>query len=154
MKLSINLLSMVLLSSVMAAHGEVYKRTDVNGRIYFSDSPLASYQSSGYQSPSHRNSSSAKVDHKALEKVAKGLKKERLQREKARKKALANGLKKRKKQQKLLAAAEKRKQSCRSARKNEDLAFRKRSQGKNLNQLRSALANYEKKRDLRKARCQ
>lgn len=153
MKISCLLVSMLLLSSAETSHGEVYQRTDADGRVYFSDSPLAGYRSYGYQIPRNNKNSSIKVDHTALEKIAKDLKKDRLQRERARKKALASGLKKRRKQKKLMAVAEKRKQFCRTARKNEDLAFRKRAQGKNLNQLRSALANYEKKRDLRKARC-
>ena len=135
----------------MTVHGEIYKRTDADGNTSFSDSPLANYHSGGYGNVQH---DSTAVDHKALEGIAKRLKKERLQREKSQKKALANRLKKHKQQQKLLAAAKKRKQACRLARKKEDLAFRKRTQRQSLNKMQNAFSNYEKKRDIRETKCQ
>lgn len=155
MRLSRSVLTLSLVSFVMSAYGEVYQRTDAKGRMHFSDSPLTSYQASGYgKAHASIQTKIKKSDHKALANVAKRLKKDRLQREAKRKQVLKKSYQKRKKQQKILAIAKQRKTLCRLARKKEDLAFRKRGQGQNLTQMRNALANYEKKRDIRKLRCQ
>lgn len=149
-------ISVLCLFLQIPVQAEVYKTVDENGRIHFSDRPIKSnaplegYQSSGYSTSQPK----AKiVNNKALEDVAKQLKAERLQRQAERKQEHKKLLKKQKQQKKIMAAAEKKKKACRLAKKKEDLAFRKRVQTKNLKQSESALANYEKKRDARIAKC-
>jgi hypothetical protein len=142
------MLTTTLLLASFMTQAEIYRHTDERGRQYFSDSPQGNYQSSGYSSVKGQ-----KLDYKALDQTAKRLKKDRLQRELERKKALAKSNKQRKKQQKLLAAAEKRKKACYLARKKEVAAFRKRTKRQSLNQMRNALSNYERKHEARIAKC-
>jgi hypothetical protein len=61
---------------------------------------------------------------------------------------------KRQQQKKKVAAKKKKIKACQLARVKEDKAFRKRMKAKDLSQSESALENYEKKRDVRKKKCQ
>lgn len=149
-------LSVLFLAVAVPTQAEVYKTIDENGRIHFSDRPikskatLESYQSSGYSTSKPKAKA---VNNKALEDAAKQLKAERLQRQSQRKQEHKKLLKKRKQQKKIMAAAESKKKACGLAKKKEDLAFRKRSQAKNLKQSESAFSRYEKARDARIEKC-
>ncbi len=151
MKIALFILFYGLSAQVATVSAEIYKRVDAQGRTHFSDSSLTSYKSVGYQQVS---TSSSKQNSDALEKVAKRLKKNRLKREGERKRSLSKRKQKHKKQLKLLAAANKRKKACSVARQKEDKAFRQRTQRQSLTKMRKALANYEKKRELRQVKCQ
>jgi hypothetical protein len=90
---------------------------------------------------------------KQLESIAQAFKEDRLKRENERVKQEKVRAKKKKKREKKLALAKKRKLACKKAKTGEDLAFRKRTQRQGLMQMRKALANYEKKRDIRREKC-
>jgi hypothetical protein len=148
----------------------IYKTIDENGRVHFSDSPRAqnseNYSANGYSTSSldanpvssalrqKSETQTKEVDTGELEQIATDLKKERLQREKLRKKERSKAKKKRQQQKKKVAAKKKKIKACQLARVKEDKAFRKRMKAKDLSQSESALENYEKKRDVRKKKCQ
>lgn len=142
---------------------EVYKNIDAQGRVYFSDRPIKSsqshsaqdYSAQGYsaQGYSEKANPAQAPDNSQLEKIANKLKAQRLKRQAQRDKKLKKAIKKQKQQQKKLAAAKKKKKACALARKKEDKAFRQRSQANNLSQAESALARYEKQRDIRATKC-
>lgn len=175
MKNSKILTSMALIAALNAlsiilrpAFSEVYQYVDAHGQVHFSDSPkshspvtvyqINGYQTNGYQANGYKvdegDSSDIKtVDPKELEKIAKRLKKQRIQRE-SKRRAVAKQISKKHKIMKKAAAAKKEKErACQLARNNETAAFRKRAQGKNLKQMESALSNYEKKQQQRKKKC-
>lgn len=136
---------------------EIYSWVDSAGRSQFSDWPNEDYSSSGYVQ-SHKTLpltySHNSKSPKELEDIAKQLKSNRLKREKAKARDDKARLKKNKKRKQQLAAAKKRKLACKKARNKEDLAFRSRTQRQGLSQMRKALANYEKKQQIRREKCQ
>lgn len=135
-------------------HQNIYKHIDANGDVHFSDRPLKDYSIGGYQEQSgYGEQGTVSVDLKRLELIAKQLKRYRLQREKKRKKDDKAVLQKYQKQQQRLIAKKNKQKACDLASAKEDAAFRKRSKGRNLKQMESALANYEKKREIRKLKC-
>lgn len=151
--LRLTLFTSLWLLFVNNSTAEIYKNIDADGRVYFSDRPTPlnkNYTSHGYSSQAN---TSNQVDNRNLEKIAEGLKNDSLKRQTQRKKEAKQALKKQKQQQKKRVAAKKKKKACALARKKEDKAFRKRSQTKNLKQAESALARYEKQRDLRATKC-
>lgn len=159
--MSVNLLTLLtyfLLVFSIQAQSEIYQWVDAEGRIQFSDNPIKKYNSTGYVQKSSSNSSvtaseSYSERSKNLEEIAKVLKKDRLKRENNRKNEAKARAKKNKKQKKQLAAIKKKKLACKKAREKEDLAFRKRTKSQRLAKMRKALANYEKKRETRRKKC-
>jgi hypothetical protein len=144
---------------------EIYQWVDSKGRPQFSDSPSEEYKSSGYAQSTNNSStldsaltpntapSSRAKSAKQLESIAQAFKEDRLKRENERVKQERVRAAKNKKREKKLALAKKRKLACKKAKTREDLAFRKRTQRQGLMQMRKALANYEKKRDIRREKC-
>ena len=175
MKNSKILISMALIAALntlaltrYSAYAEVYKYVDAHGQVHFSDSPKSNYPASVYQMNGHPASGYQTNGHKAgegdrsdietvnpkeLEKIAKRLKKQRLQRESKRRAVAKKASKKHKRIKKAAAAKKEREKACQLARNKETAAFRKRGKGKNLKQMESALANYEKKQQQRKKKC-
>lgn len=160
------LLACLLAFFSMNSSSEIYHWVDAKGRQQFSDSPRESHSSEGYDSrvdhsPSHSlkgygtfvKSSEKSQTPKELERIAKKIKKDRIKRERLRAKAKRLRVKKNKKREKQLAAAKKRKQACQTAKNKEDAAFRKRTQRQGLSQMRKALSNYEKRREIRREKC-
>jgi hypothetical protein len=159
--MSFNLLRLAtyfLLVFSLQVQSEIYQWVDSKGRIQFSDNPNKKYNSTGYAQKSSSDSSVTATESYSersenLEEIAKSLKKDRIKREAIRKNEVKARAKKNKKRKKLLAAIKKKKLACKNARKKEDLAFRKRTKSQSLAKMRKALANYEKKRETRRKKC-
>jgi hypothetical protein len=135
---------------------EIYQWVDSQGRVQFSDSPSEEYDSGGYahsvdKTVSSKTSQSQNL--KNLKNIAKELKKDRLNREKIRAEEKQDRINDNKKRKRQLAAAKKRKQACKKARVQQNIAFRERTQYQGLIQMRKALANYERKREVRQKKC-
>ena len=136
----------------LAAHADIYRWVDEKGRVQFSDSPNPNYDSQALVSKT--DSLGSTTDIKQLQKDAKQLKQQRLQRESDAKKVLQSKRKKRLKNEKRIATKKRKKQACDNARKKEDLAFRQRGKSRNLTAMRKTLERYEKKRKIRINKCQ
>lgn len=155
----------------MSVSAEIYQYIDEHGLVHFSDQPPAGITSglnhglnngvtngllsndSRLNKTDNQKSTESINDPAALEKIAKELRSNRVQREKQRAKAAKTHAKRRQKQKKAAKAKQQKKKACQLARKKEEAAFRNRTNKKNLKQMESALASYEKKRDLRKQKC-
>lgn len=150
------LIIVVVLGSIFSipAQAEIYQTIDEHGRVHFSDSPKNHYSKNYPVSGYNSSSESTATDTDELKHIAADLKKERLQREKLRKKERSKAKKKRQQQKKKAAAKKKKIKACKLARIKEDKAFRKRMKAKDISQLESALEKYEKKREIRKKKCQ
>ncbi len=142
---------LVLFSSMSCA--EIYQWVDSQGRTQFSDSPIEDYNSAAYTRAAKIDPVTKASNSQNLEEIANDLKKNRLQREKLRKQQVKAWSKKNKKRKQALAAVNKRKEACNKAKKKEDLAFRQRTQRQDLNKMRKALANYEKRQKIRREKC-
>jgi diphthamide synthase subunit DPH2 len=135
---------------------EIYQWVDSQGRVQFSDSSSEEYHSAGYAHSVDKTVFSKNSQFqtlKDLNNIAKELKKDRLNREKIRAKAKQERMNHNKKRKKQSAAAKKRKRACEKARVQQNIAFRKRTQYQGLIQMRKALVNYERKRDVRQKKC-
>ena len=137
------------------AHAEIFKWVDNQGRVQFSDVPNTKAASQPLKQQTHVTDHKKIVNKepKDLNGIAQQMKKERLARDKAKKKRAKTRKIKLKKHQKQLAAAKKKQLACKKAKQKEDVAFRKRTQQQGLLQMRKALANYEKKRAARRKKC-
>ena len=131
---------------------EIYRWVDNKGRIQFSDSPNPDYQTQALASS--YKSVSASFDLQVLQKKAKQLKQDRLEREKAVKKAFNTKRQKRLRNERAIAKRNKKKQACDNAKKKENLAFRQRTKSRRLMAMRRALERYENKRLIRIKKCQ
>jgi hypothetical protein len=156
----LKLVGFIILFYSLYAQGEIYQWVDSQGRTQFSDSPNEKYDAAGYARQQtreqHATTSGYDTDissSKNLDEIAKELKQDRLKRKKLRDKESKARAKKNKQRKKQLAAAKKKKMACKIARDKEDLAFRQRSQRQGLVKMRKALANYEKKSDIRRKKC-
>lgn len=150
MRFIIYVLSGVLSIPLLEVNAEVYRFVDKDGQVHFSDSASRYYETGGYKSP---QSPIEPVNQQALDNAASRLTNERLERASKRKALSEKREKAHKKQQQQIRLEKKQKARCRLAIKKEDQAFRQRGKSKNLKQMESALANYEKKRDYRKIQC-
>lgn len=139
-----------------STYSEIYRSVDSQGRVYFSDRPMQQYDRAGY---SHSSSdltpdvSSSARSSKDLNEIAKKLRADRLERKKIRDKESKIKNAKDKNQKKKIAAAKRKKRACKKAREKEDIAFRKRTQRQSLVNMRKALDNYNKKREIRRVKC-
>jgi hypothetical protein len=135
---------------------EIYQWVDSQGRVQFSDSSSEEYHSAGYAHSANKTVSSKTSQsqtHEDLKNIAKELKKDRLNREKKQAKEKQDRINDNKKRKKQLAAVKNRKRACEKARVQQNIAFRKRTQHQGLMQMRKALANYERKREVRQKKC-
>jgi hypothetical protein len=135
---------------------EIYQWVDSQGRVQFSDSSSEEYHSAGYAHSANKTVSSKTSQsqtHEDLKNIAKELKKDRLNREKKQAKEKQDQINDNKKRKKQLAAVKNRKRACEKARVQQNIAFRKRTQHQGLMQMRKALANYERKREVRQKKC-
>ena len=156
----LKLVGFIIIFYSINAQGEIYQWVDSQGRTQFSDSPIEKYDAAGYAQQPRREqpvtNSGYETDigsSKNLDEIAKELKQDRLKRKKLRDKELKARAKKNKQRKKQLVAAKKKKRACKIARDKEDLAFRQRSQRQGLVKMRKALANYEKKSEIRREKC-
>lgn len=142
---------------------EIHQWTDQKGRLHFSDTPPADLPSTikhipavtpkPLQEAKTQAGAADDVSIQRLNETAKTMKKLRQQREKSAQKRLQDKRRKRLKEEKRLANIAKKKQACKTARRQQDEAFRQRTQQKNLAGMRKALANYKKKSALRREKC-
>ncbi len=159
-----NIFPLILFFSLVAnSLAEVHQWTDEKGRVHFSDTPPENLASTIKELPLTATERSQTSDVQAeesnehsvqsLNQTAKKMKKLREQRAKAIKKSQQEKRRKHLKQQKRIANIAKKKKACNAARKQQDAAFRHRTQQKNLTGMRKALANYNKKSAIRKEKC-
>jgi hypothetical protein len=135
---------------------EIYQWVDSHGRVQFSDSPSEEYHSAGYAHSADKSvpsTISQSQTLKDLNNIAKELKKDRIKREKIRAKEKQDRINDNKKRKKQLAAIKNKKRACEKARVQQNIAFRERTQYQGLIQMRKALANYERKREVRQKKC-